>query len=55
MNVLRAIGSTLSYLSEAATRLFSFGQDDYPPTGVQPFTGEPYSKWVADGDRKKSK
>ena len=55
MNVLRSIGSALAYLSEGATRLFSFGQDDYPLTGVQPFTGEPYSEWMADGDRQKPK
>jgi hypothetical protein len=51
MNVLRTLGAAAQYLSEGISRLFSPNKDEYPQTGVQPFEGEPYSKWVS-GDRK---
>lgn len=47
MNIIKAIGNTLRYLSEGAMRLFSPSHDKYPETGVQPFSGESYSKWVS--------
>ncbi|MBD3880755.1 isochorismate synthase [Phormidium tenue FACHB-886] len=53
MNVLQAIGNFVIHVSEAATRLFSSTDDDYPVTGVQPFTGEPYSQWVEGIDTRK--
>ena len=31
-------------LAEAAIEIFSPSEDDYPATGVQPFSGEPSSK-----------
>lgn len=31
----------VSYITTAATRIFSPNDDDYPATGVQPFEGEP--------------
>ena len=46
MNIFTLIRDTLQYLSEAAGRVFSPSQDTYPNVGVQPFNGEPYSKWV---------
>lgn len=35
----------LRYISEAFVEIFS-PTDDYPTIGVQPFDGEPYSRWV---------
>ncbi|MGB7247860.1 MAG: hypothetical protein WBC73_02895 [Phormidesmis sp.] len=32
------------YLAEGIYRIFSPHDDSYPLTGVQPYTGEPYSK-----------
>jgi hypothetical protein len=52
MRILQSIKNALSYVSEGAFRLFSRDQDRYPKTGVQPFSGEPYSGWVSGaGDR----
>jgi hypothetical protein len=55
MKVAQAIGDTLRYLSEAAVRLFAPSRDEYPETGVQPFTGEPYSRWVSHSHRQNAK
>jgi hypothetical protein len=32
------------YIAEAGVKIFSPTQDDYPETGVQPFTGDPGDK-----------
>jgi hypothetical protein len=32
------------YIAQGAIRIFSPTQDDYPKTGVQPFSGEPGDK-----------
>lgn len=32
------------YIGEAALRIFGPDKDEYPPTGVQPFEGEPADK-----------
>jgi hypothetical protein len=32
------------YITEAAVEIFSPNHDDYPSTGVQPFTGTPHKK-----------
>ena len=55
MSILRSIKNALFYISEGAFRWFSRDQDQYPKTGIQPFSGESYSEWVKDlGDRAKS-
>ncbi len=36
------------YISEAAMRIFAPNDDAYPLIGVQPFSGEPYKRRVAD-------
>ena len=46
MNVLRVINDALQYLSEGVGKVFSPTNDHYPNTGVQPFEGEVFSKWV---------
>lgn len=51
MNIFRMLDQTMRYLSEGATRLFSPDRDDYPKIGVQPFSGEPYSEWVASREK----
>lgn len=33
------------FLAEAALEIFSPDGDDYPATGMQPFSGEPHSKF----------
>lgn len=45
MNILQSVHDTIQYLIEAATRLFSPSDDQYPLIGVQPFDGDTYSKW----------
>lgn len=45
MNILQAIKDTVQFLVEASTRLFSPSDNQYPDIGVQPFDGDPYSKW----------
>jgi hypothetical protein len=42
--------NVISYLYEGALTVFSPSHDEYPTTGVQPFTGEPYSEWVSTSD-----
>lgn len=42
MNFSQSFQALLQYLSEAVARIFSPRDDDYPATGVQPYTGEPY-------------
>lgn len=44
MNLLNTLKDTLQYLVEAATRLFSPNEDQYPEVGVQPFEGDSYSE-----------
>ncbi len=44
MSIFRKIGmrimETIRYVGKAITRIFGPTDDEYPPTGVQPFTGE---------------
>ncbi|MBD2102018.1 hypothetical protein [Leptolyngbya sp. FACHB-261] len=42
MNFSRSFQALLQYLSEAVARIFSPRDDDYPATGMQPYTGDPY-------------
>lgn len=46
MNILMTVRDMLQYLAEAAGRIFEPSKDEYPAIGIQPFDGEPYSKWV---------
>lgn len=44
MNIFRSFGDVLRYLAEGVACFF--GEDHYPEIGVQPFTGDCFSKWV---------
>ena len=46
MNILNIVRDAIQYVSEAAGRIFRPADDNYPETGVQPYDGEPFSKWV---------
>ncbi|MDJ0615193.1 MAG: hypothetical protein QNJ63_00360 [Calothrix sp. MO_192.B10] len=48
MNISKLIAKITQYITEAAMRIFGPDDDEYPSTGVQPFTGEPYNKKTAD-------
>jgi hypothetical protein len=41
MKVFTWMQSTVQYLWDGVSRLFKPTDDDYPKTGVQPFSGEP--------------
>ncbi|WP_341736943.1 isochorismate synthase [Microcoleus sp. CAWBG640] len=40
MNLSKSLTNAMRYVSEAALRLFSPSDDNYPNTGVQPFEGK---------------
>jgi len=40
MNLSKSLTNAMRYVSEAAIRLFSPTDDNYPNTGVQPFEGK---------------
>ncbi len=42
MNLSHSFRALLLYLSEAVSRIFGPRDDNYPATGAQPFTGDPY-------------
>lgn len=46
--ILQSISETIqrvvTYISGAATRIFGPTDDEYPPTGVQPFEGDSTDK-----------
>ncbi len=44
MAFFQRLNSVFLYLAEGAYRIFSPHDDAYPVTGVQPYTGVPYSK-----------
>ncbi len=46
MNILKAISNVIYYLSEGTAILFSPNHDDYPNIGLQPYSGDPCSKWM---------
>ncbi|BAY29653.1 MULTISPECIES: hypothetical protein [unclassified Tolypothrix] len=48
MSISRIIANITQYISEAAMRIFAPSDDAYPVIGVQPFTGDPYKKGMAD-------
>ena len=39
MNLSKSLTNAMRFVSEAAIRLFSPSDDNYPNTGVQPFEG----------------
>lgn len=41
MKIITWIQDTVKYLVNGVSRLFKPTDDDYPQTGVQPFSGEP--------------
>lgn len=43
-NVLEVPEKLVRYIITSTTRIFSPNDDDYPNTGIQPFTGEPNEK-----------
>ncbi len=47
MKLLDLVSKITQYLSEASARIFGPRHDDYPKTGVQPYTGDPSEepKW----------
>lgn len=47
MHVPRFFDNAMSYVSEAVSRIFGLSDDNFPATGVQPFTGDKKSqeKW----------
>ena len=40
MNLSKSFGDAMRYVSEAAVRIFSPSDDNYPNSGVQPFEGK---------------
>jgi hypothetical protein len=46
MKVFDLVVNAIQYVSEGVSRIFSPRDDHYPETGVQPFDGDPFSKWV---------
>ncbi|MEB3274642.1 MAG: isochorismate synthase [Prochlorothrix sp.] len=46
MKLFQRMKDMFQYVSEGFLSIFNKPKDQYPPTGVQPFEGEPYSKWV---------
>jgi len=48
MDISKLIATITQYITEAAMRIFGPDDDEYPYTGVQPFTGDPYKEKTAD-------
>ena len=44
MTFSQMLRNAFTFLAEAAYRIFSPHDDEYPTTGVQPYTGRVYSK-----------
>lgn len=42
MSVPKVLDDVILFVSEAVGRIFGLDDDNYPSTGVQPFTGEPF-------------
>ncbi len=40
MKLMKSMADVVQYLSDAIARIFGPNRDDYPATGVQPFTGD---------------
>lgn len=37
------LGSAIDFVSEAINRIFGLMDDEYPETGIQPYSGDPAS------------
>lgn len=46
MNLFKAIGQMIRFLSEGASEIFSPDRNEYPKTGVQPYEDDPLSERV---------
>lgn len=44
MSLPKMIDEVLMFMSGAVSRIFGLNDDEYPNSGVQPFTGEPYDQ-----------
>ncbi len=44
MRLPKLIDNVITYVSGALTRVFGLNDDAYPPTGTQPYEGEPSRK-----------
>lgn len=44
MSIPKVIDDVIQFVSGAVSRIFAPSDDQYPPTGVQPFEGEPNKK-----------
>ena len=44
MSVPETFNAVITFMSDAVSRIFGLDDDDYPNTGVQPFSGETYDK-----------
>jgi len=51
MDMMKRVSKLVHYLSEGVGRIFSPRDDEYPEVGVQPFEGDPYSRWVESQGR----
>ncbi|MBC7515073.1 MAG: hypothetical protein H7237_01340 [Alkalinema sp. FL-bin-369] len=40
MRITKIFTSVITYVSDAASRIFGLSDDNYPATGTQPFTGD---------------
>jgi hypothetical protein len=47
MKLLDMIAKVAQSVIEAVSRLFRPSQDDYPKTGVQPYTGDPSEETIS--------
>ncbi|MBH8577992.1 hypothetical protein I8752_34605 [Nostocaceae cyanobacterium CENA369] len=43
-HIFIGLQQVIQYIAKAVTRIFAPTDDQYPGTGVQPFTGEPADK-----------
>ena len=40
MRITQAFANAITYVSDAASRIFGLNDDNYPATGIQPFSGD---------------
>ncbi len=53
MNLFQVVSNGIRFVSEAVLRIFSPHKDNYPQTGVQPFTGDIPNKSIKSHGREK--
>ena len=46
MKLTQRMKDMMQFVSEAFLAIFNKPKGEYPNIGVQPFEGEPYSKWM---------